>query len=99
MPPLQVQVTLLLVIAGLVTYVFNIHHEIADLRISTREAATAETLLESTGTTLNDHKPFVPMRPGNSLTPEYYRGNDERSPRLFNGGFYRTATFRLATVL
>ncbi len=26
---------------------------------------------------------------------EYYRGNDERDPALFNGGFYRTATFRV----
>lgn len=25
----------------------------------------------------------------------YYRGNDERSPHLFNGGFYRTATIDL----
>jgi hypothetical protein len=26
----------------------------------------------------------------------YYRGNDERSPKLFNGGFYRTATLELS---
>lgn len=26
----------------------------------------------------------------------YYRGNDERSDKLFNGGNYRTATFRVA---
>jgi YHS domain-containing protein len=26
----------------------------------------------------------------------YYRGNDERSEKLFNGGNYRTATFRVA---
>ena len=29
---------------------------------------------------------------------EYYRGNDERSPGLFNGGLYRTCTFRVALV-
>jgi hypothetical protein len=29
------------------------------------------------------------------LAGEYYRGNDERSPALFNGGFYRTCTFRV----
>ncbi len=26
----------------------------------------------------------------------YYRGNDERTPKLFNGGDYRTATFHLS---
>lgn len=26
---------------------------------------------------------------------KYYRGNDERSPALFNGGYYRTATFEI----
>lgn len=26
---------------------------------------------------------------------EYFRGNDERNPGLFNGGFYRTCTFKL----
>lgn len=30
------------------------------------------------------------------LARTYYRGNDERSPELFNNGFYRTATIRLA---
>lgn len=42
----------------------------------------------------------VPRRPLHPprMSGEYYRGNDERSPRLFNGGFYRTATFRIALV-
>lgn len=31
------------------------------------------------------------------LKNTYYRGNDERSPRLFNGGNYRTATLTLST--
>lgn len=30
------------------------------------------------------------------LKATYYRGNDERSEKLFNGGDYRTATFHLA---
>jgi YHS domain-containing protein len=30
------------------------------------------------------------------LTNTYYRGNDERSPKLFNGGNYRTATFTVS---
>lgn len=29
------------------------------------------------------------------LGGEYYRGNDERNPKLFNGGFYRTCTMRV----
>ncbi len=39
-----------------------------------------------------------PLRPKHPprLGGTYYRGNDERSPRLFNGGFYRTATMHLA---
>ncbi len=28
----------------------------------------------------------------------YYRGNDERNEKLFNGGFYRTATLRLSLI-
>ena len=35
------------------------------------------------------HHPKHPPRLGGT----YYRGNDERSDELFNGGFYRTATF------
>lgn len=31
-----------------------------------------------------------------SLSGEYYRGNDERNPALFNGGYYRTATMQIA---
>jgi hypothetical protein len=38
------------------------------------------------------HRPKHPPR----MNGEYYRGNDERSERLFNGGFYRTATFRIS---
>ncbi len=37
-------------------------------------------------------KPPVPRR----LKATFYRGNDERSPRLFNGGHYRTCTFHIA---
>jgi hypothetical protein len=37
---------------------------------------------------------LIPQHPPR-LGGEYYRGNDERSERLFNGGFYRTATLNL----
>ena len=36
-------------------------------------------------------RPVHPPRMGG----KYYRGNDERSPALFNGGYYRTATLDL----
>ncbi len=45
--------------------------------------------------------PPVPERPAdleNRLSGSYYRGNDERSPRLFNEGNYRTATFHIQLV-
>ena len=38
--------------------------------------------------------PPDPMHPAR-LGGRYYRGNDERDPALFNGGFYRTATIDL----
>ena len=40
--------------------------------------------------------PFLP-RPNHPprLGGTYYRGNDERDPALFNGGFYRTATMHV----
>lgn len=44
----------------------------------------------STGTIEIPH-PMHPPRLGGV----YYRGNDERDPRLFNGGFYRTATLEV----
>ena len=41
--------------------------------------------------------PPVPSRPETTaqLHGSYYRGNDERSPKLFNNGNYRTATFHI----
>lgn len=40
------------------------------------------------------NEPFRPQHP-RRLGGTYYRGNDERSAELFNGGFYRTATFQI----
>ncbi len=41
--------------------------------------------------------PPLPSRPKISprVNAVFYRGNDERNPKLFNGGNYRTATFHL----
>lgn len=46
---------------------------------------------------LDETGPVRPIRPRHPprLGGEYYRGNDERSPALFNGGFYRTCTMRV----
>jgi Planctomycete cytochrome C len=38
------------------------------------------------------YRPKHPPR----MKGEYYRGNDERNAKLFNGGYYRTATFRIS---
>ena len=42
--------------------------------------------------------PPAPKRPKTEpqLKASYYRGNDERSPKLFNNGNYRTATFHVS---
>ena len=44
--------------------------------------------------------PPVPRRPDVEPRVEgtYYRGNDERNPKLFNNGDYRTATFHVSLV-
>lgn len=61
---------------------------------SPKRKADAEELIVSL-----DHLPTppYPMHPSR-LGGTYYRGNDERSPQLFNGGFYRTATMDLFLV-
>ena len=42
--------------------------------------------------------PPTPKRPDTEprLQASFYRGNDERSPKLFNNGNYRTATFNIS---
>jgi hypothetical protein len=44
--------------------------------------------------------PPKPLRPRGALGlgGTYYRGNDERSEKLFNGGYYRTAILRLTLI-
>jgi hypothetical protein len=45
----------------------------------------------------NSSKAIRPKHPPR-LGGTYYRGNDERNPQLFNGGYYRTATFEVTLV-
>jgi mono/diheme cytochrome c family protein len=63
--------------------------ELVQLREST--APSAPTLQSVYGDPPIPHRPHHPPRLGGT----YYRGNDERNERLFNGGNYRTATFEL----
>lgn len=69
--------------------------------VYTLRAAKHETYLEDNihfATFYDFGYPPVPKRPPvpRRLRGTYYRGNDERSPKLFNNGNYRTATFHLS---
>lgn len=65
-------------------------------------AATEQELLDSIHFVTYDlfGKPPKPRRMAgpNAIRRTYYRGNDERTPRLFNGGRYRTTTFDIGLV-
>lgn len=66
--------------------------EIAELR---QEIARLERKLDpGVQPTESPPRPVPPRHP-RRLGGEYYRGNDERSPHLFNGGYYRTCTMRV----
>ena len=75
------------------------------MRLSAELANTNEKLFEAGSVgemrpvELNGAQP-KPLRPRGTagLGGTYYRGNDERSEKLFNGGHYRTATMRLALI-
>lgn len=75
------------------------------MRLSAKLATTSQKLAESGAAgdirpaTLTGAQP-KPLRPRGAmgLGGTYYRGNDERSEKLFNGGYYRTATMRLSLV-
>ena len=82
----QLLVLLCGLLAGVICYAVNVQGELSD-------AIAANVLSESTE--LGEPTAYVPLRPGKSISPTYYRGNDERSPKLFNGGFYCTARFDL----
>ncbi len=61
-----------------------------------REIAGTRTALDERMNTEVKRRLRPPHPP--RMFGEYYRGNDERSPGLFNGGLYRTCTFRVALV-
>ncbi len=68
----------------------------AELAITNQKLVEAGSSGELRPAALNGAQP-KPLRPRGAigLGGTYYRGNDERSDKLFNGGFYRTATMRL----
>lgn len=75
------------------------------MRLSVELATVNQKLVEAGSSgemrpaTLNGAQP-KPLRPrgATGLGGTYYRGNDERNETLFNGGYYRTATMRLALI-
>ncbi len=80
---------LLLAFLCVATYIhYDAKHKDALEKVATVEAE----LFTYTGPPENLHSLNAPhpMHPPR-LGGVYYRGNDERDPRLFNGGFYRTA--------
>jgi YHS domain-containing protein len=67
------------------------HHTRAGISDSELEHAIHYTTFSEYGDPpLPSRSPLPPRVKGH-----FYRGNDERSPELFNGGHYRTATFEL----
>ncbi len=60
-------------------------------RLDRYERRTAHDIRELYGSPPIPPRPTHPKRLGG----EYYRGNCERNPKLFNNGNYRTATFRI----
>lgn len=90
--------------AGLVCYTAFLFGRVQELESGSLEARqnvfdsqTKKTLPELIVSYDNLVEPPYPMHP-RRLGGTYYRGNDERSKELFNGGFYRTATLDLFLV-
>lgn len=96
----HVSVTLLLVgiLSGLLWDVveFSMRQSaiLATTEIKLRNAVTPSHMAILTGTSPQPIR--IPGAP--QLGGTYYRGNDERSEKLFNGGLYRTATLRLSLI-
>ncbi len=69
----------------------------AELANTTQKLGEAGSTGESRPTTLTGAQPR-PLRPRGAagLGGTYYRGNDERNEKLFNGGYYRTAVMKLS---
>ncbi len=93
-PRLQLALLSLLLVAAALLFQFGLLKELTlaneTLESQLADAKAAKRSAKRTDATLPPH-PMHPKRLGGV----YYRGNDERSPQLFNGGFYRTATMEV----
>lgn len=89
-------VVLVTVLWDVVGFSMRLSADLASTRQKLDEAGPAG---EARPATLTGAQP-KPMRPrgATGLGGTYYRGNDERSEKLFNGGYYRTATMRLSLI-
>ena len=91
------------IVAGLIAYCSYLNGYLIDLASQNDSAVvSSETKSPAKANELivnleNLPQPPYPMHPSR-LGGTYYRGNDERSDQLFNGGFYRTATIELGLV-
>ena len=88
--------TLLIFILGFLCIATYIHYD-AKHKDAVKQLSTVEAkLLTYTGPAEFQHSLTAPnpMHPPR-LGGIYYRGNDERDAKLFNGGFYRTAKFEI----
>ncbi len=95
-------VYLVIVLAGFTLYHFRRVAELERKIESVRENTRSNTYDSSRRNGIardseSDSSPRIyrPQHPPR-LGGVYYRGNDERNEKLFNGGYYRTATMRLS---
>jgi hypothetical protein len=84
--------TILILVLGFLCVATYIHYDAKYKDALAKTESVQTQLLTYTGPPGSSHAlsaPY-PMHPPR-LGGVYYRGNDERDPQLFNGGFYRTA--------
>lgn len=97
-PKLVYPLSVLLVLVVFCGTYYQVHATDADLKVDMlqkRIASLEHQLNPPSPSVAKTPRPIRPHHPPR-LGGEYYRGNDERNPSLFNGGFYLTATMRLS---
>lgn len=93
-PSHQLAAFLLLLVIGALLFQFGLVKELRSTNAALQEKLEQSKKSVRTNNVEGIPQPVHPMHP-KRLGGVYYRGNDERSPALFNGGFYRTATMQL----
>jgi hypothetical protein len=94
-PLVQSWAFLLVVVWGAVNYGLSLQRDLNELHREARSRPYQSADSNSGPARPAGPQPYIPPRPEKTIHAVYYRGNDERSPQLFNGGFYCTAVFRL----